>query len=190
MNAGIGYFGFAEVPNANGVIPMEKWLTDFLSRAPAETLHAFAETLAVELNLSIPKHIRQRYISGFHVAGFNNNGHPEFWYVRNVADDRQTILSMYEAREDFQSRDVSTLKPGEFQIYRNGDIRAHVVAWEAVDSSFGLLLGAPNFKPPSTPDEYAEWVKFKMEVIAMFYERYCSFSIIGNPVDAFAIVCA
>jgi len=190
MNAGIGYFGLAEVPSKNRTIPMEKWLTDYLSSAPANSLQSFAESLAVELNASVPQYIRQQCISGFHIAGFNNNGRLEFWYVRNVADDRQTVFGVYEPREDFQARDASLLKPGESQIYRNGDIRAHVVAWETIDNSFGQLLGTPNFKVLSTPDEYAGWVKFKLEVIAMFYERYCSISMIGSPVDAFSIVCA
>lgn len=188
LNAGIGYFGLAEVGSANRAIPMEKWLTGYLSRAPTNSLRAFAENLATELNTTVPKDIRQKYISGFHIAGFNDNANPEFWFVRNVADDRQTLLGVYETREDFQRQHAPLLKPGESQIYRNGDIRAHVVAWETIDRSFSSLLRAPDFKIPSTADEYVDWVKFKMEVIAMFYERFCSISIIGRPVDAFSIM--
>lgn len=189
LNAGIGYFGLAEVWSVKRTSTMEEWLTAYLSRAPTNSLCGFAERLATELNATVPKPIRQKYISGFHIAGFNNNAKPEFWFVRNVADDLRTVRGEYEPREDFQRRDAPALKPGESQVYRNGDIRAHVIAWEAIDKSLGSLLGAPHFKGLSTPDDYVDWVKFKMEVIAMLYERFCSISIIGRPIDAFPILC-
>jgi len=66
-------------------------------------------------------------------------------------------------------------------------IRAHVVASEALDNSFGKLLNAADFKKVSTAEDYKNWVKFKMQLIARFYRKYCKFSIIGGPVDAFAI---
>jgi hypothetical protein len=190
VNAGIGYFGLAEVPSSKRNIPMEEWLMDYLSRVSVTSLQVFAENLAVALNKSVPEGVRQKIPSGFHIAGFNKHRVPEFWYVRNLADDGQTIFGIYKSREDFQARDALLLKPGESQIYRNGDIRAHVIAWENIDKSFGSLLQLSDFKSLSTPEEYADWVKFKMEVIAAFYERYCRISMIGSPVDAFSIKCA
>jgi hypothetical protein len=73
-------------------------------------------------------------------------------------------------------------------VYRNGDNRAHVCAWEAVDEAFGALLTAPDFGAPRTPPEYERWVEYKMELIAQLYERFCTVSIIGRPVDVFSIV--
>ncbi len=68
-------------------------------------------------------------------------------------------------------------------VYRNGDIRAHVCAWEAIDKAFGGILSAPDFRMPNTPAEYEEWVRFKMDLIARLYEGFCKRSIIGGPVD-------
>lgn len=111
---------------------------------------------------------------------------PEFWFVRNVDDEGEPTLGHYQPREEFQRRDRRNLAAGEIQIYRNGDIRAHVTAWEKIDEAFGSLLGTPDFRPIATPRGYADWVKFKMGTIAAFYEHYCSRRIIGSPIDAFA----
>lgn len=188
LNAGIGYFGLAEIPQKTSNVPMSIWLKEFIKGSKGlPTLKDFSKTLAAELNTAVPKNRRTSEHSGFHIAGFSAQAKPEFWFVRNVADDRKTLLGNYQAREDFQGRDAPKLAHGAFQIYRNGDIRAHVVAWEAMDNSFGALLSFPDFKPLTTPEEYVEWVKFKMRVIAKFYKKFCKYSIIGTPIDAFAI---
>jgi hypothetical protein len=185
--AGIGYFGLAEIPTRRGKLPMSRWLPTFLRSATATDLASLAEQLALALNAVVPRSCRRRVASGFHLAGFNRTCRPEFWYVRNIADDRHTLLKEYRVREDFQAEHACQLKAGQYQIYRNGDIRAHVVAWEAIDSSFGKLLHLPDFKAPRTPEEYVEWVRFKLRTIARFYKAFCRTSIIGEPIDAFAI---
>lgn len=186
--AGIGYFGLAEVPSGRHNQPMSDWLTTFLDgRAPVGGLDKLAQDLADELNVTVPRALRRQYISGFHLSGLEADGQPAFWYVRNVEDDRKTLFDEYLAREDFQSRDILNLQPGSHMIYRNGDIRPHVLAWEEFDRSLGQLFEVPDFRPLETVDDYVEWVRFKMETIARFYEKYCSTSVIGEPIDAFAI---
>ena len=188
VNAGVGFFGLAEIPVGRDRVEMAEWLQQFLaSITPRETLQGFANRLSAALNRSVPIDVRNSNISGFHIAGFGEEGRPEFWYVRNVDDDRETIFGEYKVREDFQSRDAARIKPGEYWMYRNGDIRAHVIAWESFDDSLGSLLNAPDFKKFLTPEDDADWVKFKIEVIADFYKRFCRVSIIGKPVDAFLI---
>ena len=44
-----------------------------------------------------------------------------------------------------------------------------------------------DFKQLKTPEEYVRWVKFKMEIIAQFYEEFCARSIIGLPIDVIDI---
>jgi hypothetical protein len=73
-------------------------------------------------------------------------------------------------------------------VYRNGDIRAHVLAWQPIDQAFIGLLQQPDFNSPVTRADYVRWVKFKMGVIADVYQRFCRVSIIGRPVDAFSII--
>lgn len=185
--AGIGYFGLAELPLAGRQRHMDTWLADFLqATSHVRTLGELANELAENLNRIVPAPMRRAHVSGFHLAGFSQE-QPEFWFVRNVDDDRVTMLGQFSAREDFQGRDRPLLPAGAVQIYRNGDIRAHVAAWEEIDRSFGSLVGAPDFQVGAGPVAYARGVKFKMETIAHFYQRFCRTSIIGKPVDAFVI---
>jgi len=184
--AGLGYFGLAEFPTPIGPERMADWLQDFLNTVKtSETLEAIAQRLASSLNEAVPRHLRSER-SGFHLAGTTSVDRAEFWFIRNVADDGEPTLGRYEAREDFQGRDAPNLPPGGIQIYRNGDIRAHVAAWEKIDEAFGVLLGTPTFREIQTSADYLSWVKFKMEAIANFYERFSENPIIGKPIDAFA----
>jgi hypothetical protein len=188
LHAGIGYFGLAEVPSGTGSEPMALWLQRFVAESTANTLGDLAHDFAGGLNAVIPARWRQSVASGFHLCGFTAAARPEFWYVRNCDDTAaQNPTGTYAAREDFQGRDASRLAPEEGMIYRNGDIRPHVLAWEKIDQAFGSLLAAPDFNLPRAPIEYTRWVEFKMDLIAQFYERFCRVSIIGRPVDAFFI---
>ena len=183
LGAAVGYFGLAEV----GRKPMLQWLQEWCNRSRAADLESFATELAEELNRAVPARVRTRYISGFHIAGFGSRREPEFWFVRNVQDDRETIMRSYEVREDFQNHDRRHLAPGQHQIYRNGDIRAHVAAWERLDEALAPLLAFPDFDIPKSPEDYGRWTKFKLQVVALFYKRFCRSSIIGSPVDALVI---
>ena len=150
---------------------------------------SFASELTESLNVAVPSTWRRKWPSGFHIAGFDSSGRPEFWYVRNVDDDRTTLFSEYRLREDFQSQDAQRLPPQEYQSYRNGDIRVYVSAWEKLDLALGLFLtGVPDFKPLQSPSDYLKWVKFKMELLARFYVGFCLRSIIGRPIDAFVVI--
>jgi hypothetical protein len=187
LAAGIGFFGLAEIPDSLGMRTMSDWIQDFLyTIRPQDQLSTIAACLADGLNRVVPVDWQSTEASGFHLAGFSPVGRPEFWFVRNVDDAGEPTLGRYEPREDFQRRDRSHLPAGAVQIYRNGDIRAHVTAWEKIDEAYGSLLRTPDFMPIATPLDYRNWVLFKMSSIADFYERYCARSIIGRPIDAFA----
>ena len=185
--AAIGYFGLAAVPKGPRQQTMAEWVQTFARRtSPKETLAQIAERLASELNAAIPPALRAIERSGFHLAGFNATAQPEFWYIRNVDDSGTSRLRKYEAREDFQRRDVVTVNAGEYCAYRNGDVRAHVAIWEAIDKGLGALLTAPDFRPMVHVKHYRRWASFKMDLIARFYKKYCTTSIIGAPIDAMA----
>jgi hypothetical protein len=126
QRAGIGFFGLAEFSSRGKTIDISEWLKRFIatnSRDPW-TLNDFADELADQLNRLVPVPIRERQISGFHLAGLNKDGMPEFWLIRNIEDDRTTISGTYSAREEFMRRDAVDLPTGGFSTYRNGDIRA------------------------------------------------------------------
>jgi len=185
--AGIGYFGLAEVAYGRGMQPLDEWLRDrFYRLGPDDTLEDIAVRLAAELNRVVPRDVRLEEPSGLHLAGFNS-GRPEFWFVRNVDDERRPTLGEYLPREDFQRRDLQDFPNDGYWIYRNGDLRAHERVWVALDEALAPLLGTEGFRPLETPDDYCSWVKLKMEVIASFYEALYETPIIGHPIDAFAI---
>jgi hypothetical protein len=189
LHAGIGYFGLAEVPTSSATEPMAAWLERFLIGSVASTLGDLACELSAALNAVVPAPWRRSEISGFHLCGFATQSRPEFWYIRNCDDSpAQNPLGTYSVREDFQGRDAPRFPPNTAIVYRNGDIRAHVCAWEAIDKAFIGLLAAPDFRVSDTPAEYERWVEYKMELIAQLYERFCTVSIIGRPVDVFSIV--
>jgi len=103
LNAGIGYFGLAEIGSGKRAQPMGEWLGPHLRQGPTTpTLAAFSSELAHRLNSAVPESHRARVPSGFHIAGFDHIGRIEFWFVRNVEDDRTTCTGSYSAREDFQ----------------------------------------------------------------------------------------
>jgi hypothetical protein len=177
---------------------MRDWLTRFIRKNSKLTdLKSFSNALAYNLNKDIPAKCKKKYISGFHIAGYNSSGLPEFWYVRNVQDDRVTITGTYEAREDFlrkhardlgyDGKDPRSVQSRRIQIYRNGDIRAHVAAWENIDKSFGKLFIEREFKRPKNIKDLEEWSKFKMELISYFYKKYCKISLVSRPIDSFSI---
>jgi len=183
LRAAVGYFGLAEVGNKS----MYQWLHEFCEKSHALNLESFATDLAKELNRAVPINIRRRYVSGLHIAGFGDGGEAEFWFVRNVKDDRMTIMPAYEAREDFRSSHRQRLVANQHQVYRNGDIRAHVIAWERLDEALAPLLSFPDFNILQKPEDYGRWIKFKLQVVALFYKRFCGPSIIGSPVDVLVI---
>lgn len=187
LAAGIGFFGLAEMPDNVGNRPMSDWVQDFLYTVrPEEELATIAARLSQRLNDTVPPGWHEGEASGFHLAGFAASGQLEFWFVRNVDDAGEPTLGRYEAREDFRGRDQANLAHGQVQIYRNGDIRAHVTAWETIDEAYGSLLGTTDFAPITTALDYRNWVMFKMSSIADFYDRFCMRSIIGRPIDSFA----
>ena len=186
--AGDGYFGLAEVPTRSGRQPMSERIQDFFYQIQtADTLANIAERLTLQLNTDVPKDCRDSEVSGLHLAGLRTDDQAEFWFIRNIDDMGNLTRTDYQFREDFQSRDASGLPSGAAQIYRNGDIRAHVVAWGQIDQSLGLLLGTHSFRALQSTDDYVEWVQFKMELVAGFHERFATESVIGQPIDAFAI---
>jgi hypothetical protein len=190
--AGIGYFGLATVPVGNLPQPMADFLQDFLYTVKAgESLASVANRLCEKLNHVVPAAVRSREASGIHLAGFADDGMVEFWIIRNMDDDdgrkALEITEYYSSREDFRRRDANKLSIGDALIYRNGDIKPHVLAWTKFDEALAPLLHSSDFKPLLTLDDYVAWVKFKMKLIAKFYDAFAvPPAAIGEPIDAFA----
>ena len=203
LRAGISYFGVAEVSSSKrGRQDMAQWLPDFINQQPGtKDLKTFAGELRNSLNQVVPPHVLAAQPSGFHLCGYNPQGIPEFWFITNVGGmDHLNYTGLgsrfLEPSPDFLERDAKTqgwdgVKPGSVrnavQVYRNGDIRAHVSAWRELDNFLREMRKYADFRQLRTVDDFAEAAKFKMEVIAYLYKKFCRKSIIGRPIDAFAL---
>ena len=191
LNAALGFFGLAEWGKGSSRTLMSELLRDFV-RKQSSILHlgTFAALLADYLNKEVPGNLLGKR-SGIHIAGFGPTGVPEFWFVRNIDDQGAASLGQYQAREEFltyatklgfDGKDLSRL-PDVSIFYRNGDIATHATAWEMIDEALVALRGTPGFKPIRTPEDYGEWIRFKMNVLRSFHGRFQKQVLIGGKID-------
>jgi hypothetical protein len=202
LKGGVSYFGLAEFLQRGRNFRLWEWLPAFITRNNTLTnLRDFAFTLREELNSVVPPSALSKNPSGFHIAGYNADGFPEFWYLTNIGSMNQfkykDLQSCYgEPSSDFLNRDAIKLgwdgkDPGsvanKVMIYRNGDFRAHVAAWEKLDGMLSELMAFPDFRKLSKPKDFEAWVRFKMEVIAHFYKKFANLAVIGTPIDVWSL---
>ncbi|MGB6694628.1 MAG: hypothetical protein WBE56_10620, partial [Terracidiphilus sp.] len=202
LNAGISYFGLAYVYPARRQQYMSEWLRAFITKSSAiRSLRDFAFELRNELERVIPSEVLGKHASGFHVCGYDNQGFPEFWYLSNIggmSDFQYTNIKRRYAdpTEDFLNRDAKNLgwngkDPESVEnkgwVYRNGDIRAHAVAFELLDQVLLGMLSFSDFRKLEKPEDLARWVRFKLKFVAQFYKEYGKKQIIGTPIDAFSL---
>jgi hypothetical protein len=199
LDGGVSYFGLAEVYPKNKKQYLSDWLPDFVNRhAATKSLRDFAFELRDELHSVIPAHILGKTASGFHICGYNSDGLPDFWFLRNIGgieDFRYTNLQRryMEPTPDFLGRDAKAMgwdgkNPASIgnqsYVYRNGDVRAHVFAFQQLDKVLADMLSFPDFKRPKKPED---GVRFKFEFVAYLYKSFAKRAIIGRPIDAFCL---
>src|SRR5687767_9428011 len=69
LNAGVGYFGLAQL---NDKKFFSNWLPDFINKnSNLQALGQFAETLRDELNRTVEKFRLTQMVSGLHLCGYN-----------------------------------------------------------------------------------------------------------------------
>lgn len=203
FNGAIAFFGLAMVfPCGQGQY-LSEWLPGFIRRQAGNfNMQDFAESLREELNRIVPSTVLSNNPSGFHICGYNKEGYPDFWYVSNIGGMtgfRYTnLMANYapaashfldrDARDNFgwDGSDPLTAKNGPW-VYRNGDYRAHVAAWELLDEIFTRLIQFPDFKRIRNTQDYGEYAKFKFEVIAYLYKKWANKKIIARPIDVFVL---
>lgn len=201
LNATVSYFGLAEVFPRRPRMYLSDWLRDFLRHSSLTSgLDDFAHGLRDELNRVVPTNFLRNYPSGFHISGFDNEQRPDFWFFSNIGnmdEYRYTQLqSRYseprshflgrDAREHFEWDGEKSINAGAW-VYRNGDIRSQVVAWEHLDEILFRLSQLGDFQIPSNPEDYQKYVKFKFEILAYFYKHWATRKIIARPIDVFVL---
>jgi len=199
LKAGIGFFGLASFNN----MQMASYLTNFINRnTGAGSLKEWAHLLKDNLNKAIGSQTLAKYGIGLHLCGFNAEGLPEFWFLTNIPGMTGHLYAKpsnhISVREDFLSSDSKKIllegsqtivKEPVWQVYRNGDTRVHALAFEKLDEIIKSLLSFEDFKNPKTVDDYLEIVKLKMDIMCKIYSKLANCSLIGTPINAFAIDC-
>lgn len=203
LNGAVSYFGLATVYPKGQSQYLSTWMPDFIRRhSSADNLQSFAERLRNEVSQIISPAVLQTCGSGFHICGYNSMGLPDFWYFSNIGGMKGfqyiDLKPQYTYPKShflcrgatkvfgWDGNDPLSAKNG-VQVYRNGDFRAHVAAWESLDEIFGRLFQFPDFKLPANPNEYGEYVKFKFEFIAYLYRKWAKKKIIGRPIDVLVL---
>lgn len=202
LRGAVSYFGLAGWTDRGKTRHMSDWLPQFISsQADASDLATFASNLREGLNRTVPSSVIGRAASGFQICGYRPEGWPEFWSLSNIGGMKDMQYCDLRPRygdpvDDFLGRDARKLgwdgadplsvTSGTVQYYRNGDYRMHIAAWELLDGILARLHslpGADDFRVPSDPAGYEEYVRFKFEFIAYFYRRWARKKIIGKPID-------
>lgn len=202
LEAGISYFGLAEVFPSGRTVYMSDWLQYFINRqAGIRELGEFAFKLRDALHLVIPLETLQANASGFHICGYTLRGLPDFWYLSNIGGMEQYwhtgLMPRYEEPQShflerdakelgWDGKDVSSVQ-NKGRIYRNGDFRGHVVAWDALGQILENMQSFPDFKKQRTVEDYETTVKFKFKVIERIYKEFCRKPKVGGGVDVFTI---
>jgi len=200
LNTGVGYFGLAQI---NDKEYFSDWLPNFINKnSDAQTIGQFAERLCDALNRTVEKFRLLKMVSGLHICGYNADHHPEFWIVRNskVFDEVKGVYrdlkQEYYYQEEFLSQGAKKLGfttinekvPGHrYMYYVNGDVRAFHHIWRQLDDPIDRMFAGENFKSPKTKAEFEEVAKWKLKVIASFYNQFARQKIIGQPVNAFIL---
>ncbi|NMB57091.1 hypothetical protein GYA19_04095 [Candidatus Beckwithbacteria bacterium] len=201
LKATVSYFGLASFIKNSKEIYLTDWLLLFIrNNSTINNLKDFSNRLCQLLNKEIDKEILNRNISGFHISGYNNQGFPEFWHFSNinamVGWNYGNVLPQYnQPTSDFLERDAINLfgwngqncdtNKNAIQFYRNGDIRTHVLAFEEIDKFMLQIFKLSDFNKLNNEEDYANYVKFKFELISLIYTNWAKNKIIGKPIDVY-----
>ena len=141
LNAGISCWGIGEISG----VPTDRWIANLIEASGSlKSLKDFAEKIAGELNLQVPKNTTGKNRLGFHLAAFeDHNGIPipSFYHIH---DGPSTTLeqrginvdpNQFNANHDIPPNVyLEIMKTGKTWITRNGDYQFYA-------NMFGLLEG-------------------------------------------------
>lgn len=118
LSATISYFGLASVYPGGKIKYLSDWLPKFINtQSRTLNLETLAQNLRDALHRVIPQSTLQGQPSGFHIAGYNSQGFPEFWHLSNIGDMRGFQYVDFKPRygppsPDFLGRDARELWGG------------------------------------------------------------------------------
>jgi len=197
LNGSVSFWGATALFENSKQKSLSEWLPVFIKKSSHHTtLRAFAEELRYELNKKMHKPFLGKEASGFHLCRI-----PEFMHFSNCGLDQQTgnygnITDSFRGiGEDFLGRDISHFKwDGSvdnyppirgIQLYRNGSIKVHSLAWDKLDEVFATLFRFPDFKYPYSykDEDVIKFTKQKLNFISSIYNNWAKTKIVGAPWD-------
>lgn len=203
LNGTISFFGLAEVFPGGKRTSLSTWLPNFINRqSSAKDLLTFCKELWEELNGIVPGSLLDCKVSGFHISGYTREGYPDFWFISNIGRLEQFYYADLKSRYNFPEshflgRDAKKelgwdgknplSAKNSVYFYRNGDFRAHALAFGVIDEIYKRFSQFPDFKPIITIEQYSEYIKFKFDVVSFLYKKWAKKVIIGRPIDVILI---
>lgn len=203
LNATISYFGLAIWRIGDKEIYMSDIIKNFiLKNFDCATLDDFTSKFQTHLNNKVPKNLLKVYPSGFHFSGFNDKGWPHFLHFSNIGNmdgyGYKNLTNQYKnPSADFLERDATQSlhwdgkSPDKIDntgfIYRNGDIRTHVLISSEFDSMMKKIFELPDFDKINNDKKHADFVNFKFDFIAKLYEKWTNNKVIGKPIDLYIL---
>ncbi len=214
LRGAVSFFGLAEVWVDDRRKDMSLWLSEFIrTSADMSSLQSFSEGLREALRGVVPETALGATHSGFHICGFRDDDLPDFWFLTNIGKLNDPAPFMYgdfhprydppsshflgrDARTRFgwNGKDPTSLKALgtrglSYQMYRNGDFKPHVIAWDIMDLPLWMLGKFGVLRGPDSPEEHARYLKAKFEFMAAMSEKFYlvdgkpHVSYIGRPID-------
>ena len=203
LNATVSFWGATQVKKNNKFELLSSWLPNYIKKTNQHrTLLEFASSLRNELNKVICKEYLKTEPSGFHFAGINKEGIPEFMHFSNCSYNPAT--GFYENQfdyykepyQDFLNRDAlqygwdgnsidSVNASGIVVYYRNGDIIVHSIAWNNLDNIFSNLIQQSNFSSLRnlTVKKLEKLIKHKLNFIGSIYSNWADAKFVAGPWD-------
>jgi len=199
LNATVSFWGYAYVKEEGIYKKLFNWLPAFINKSSEiKTLKEFANVLKDRLNSIVPKEEFKKHASGYHFCGYNSDNLPEFYHFsnceyydneyRNIRDCFGDVLDDFLGRDaikigwDGQNKESVTVK-NMMQIYRNGDIAAHCITWNALDDLFKNLFKLPNFKWKNENLDYEKYMEYKLKFINSIYNHWAKEKWVGGKFD-------
>jgi hypothetical protein len=186
---------------------MDKWMSELISDNESNDLANFVGALSDSLNQEASKTEKQigydLHIAGY--IGISGSYHPEFYHITNYSIDPRTgdysvqNLSL-QFSEAFWSQYSSSPTKQMFTdrkgyIYCNG-FPSGRIAYFALLKQMAIfrsnVWANPDwrFRPPSSVDEEADYLKHDMELISLFFKHSTySAPFIGGDIQIYTIRC-
>lgn len=200
LNAGICYFGVAQVGNQQ----LTRWLQGFILKSTATTIGDFSQELATALTSQMSSANKTRG-TGFHISGYEkNNGLsvPTFWHVSNFSGmNGYGYLSgnpTFGVSEDFLQRDVANIPvpslsnhlSGRHYFYRNGQLFPYTIVHAFFEQLRSALPTQNNaqWSVPRTIEDFATDTDFEVSITEQIFKKYSRSQPVGGGIQTHVIL--